>query len=146
MKDKLTVTGKIVSGEKKGTFFTRLDWVRKQCQNKLGFRPFPGTLNLEIEEEKIPLIEAFFQKEGIALVPPDSNFCTGYVYPVSIMGVSGAIVAPAEDARVHRKNIIELIAPASLRDALDVGDGDEIMLVIKYPGKSFGGSIAPKKT
>ena len=133
MNDKLTVTGKIVSGEKKGAFFTQLDWVQNQCQKKLGFRPFPGTLNLEIEEEKIPLLEAFLQKNGIALVPPDSNFCTGQVFPVSIMGVSGAIVAPAEDVRAHGKNIIELIAPTSLKDALDVDDGDEVMLVISPP-------------
>ena len=29
MDDKLTVTGKIVSGEKKGAFFTQFDGVRK---------------------------------------------------------------------------------------------------------------------
>ena len=133
MNDKLTVTGKIVSGQKKGAFFTQLIWVQKQCQDKLGFKPFPGTLNIEINEEKIPLIESLFQKESIELVPPDSDFCTGHVYPVSIMGVSGAIVAPADDVRTHAKNIIELIAPTSLKDALDVDDGDEIMLVISPP-------------
>ena len=132
MNGKLTVTGKIVSGEKKGAFFTQLDWVQDQCQEKLGFKPFPGTLNLEIEEEKIPHIEALFKRSGIELVPPDSNFCAGQVYPVSIMGVAGAILAPAEDVRIHGKNIIELIAPTSLKDAMDVGDGDEIMLVAKF--------------
>jgi len=48
------------------------------------------------------------------------------------MGVNGAIIAPAEDVRVHGKNIIELIAPTCLKDAMDVDDGDEIMLVAKY--------------
>ena len=133
MNDQLTVTGKIVSGEKKGAVFTQLDWVQQQCQEKLGFKPFPGTLNLEIEEEKTPLIEAFLQNDGITLVPPDSNYCTGHVYPASIMGVGGAIVAPADDVRVHAKNIIELIAPTSLKEALDVDDGDQIMLVISPP-------------
>ena len=133
MSDKLTVTGKIVSGEKKGASFTQLNWVQNQCQNKLGFSPFPGTLNLKIEDETITLIETLFQKGGIELVPPDSKSCTGHVYPVSIMGVPGAIVAPAEKVRAHGKNIIELIAPASLKDALDADDGDEIMLVIKFP-------------
>ncbi|CAB1062940.1 hypothetical protein D1BOALGB6SA_7722 [Olavius sp. associated proteobacterium Delta 1] len=133
MSDKLTVTGKIVSGEKKGAFFTQLDWVQNQCQEKLGFKPFPGTLNLEVEEAKIPHIEALFKRSSIELVPPDSNFCDGHVYPVSIMGIAGAIVAPAEDVRVHGKNIIELIAPTRLKDAMDVDDGDEIMLVITPP-------------
>lgn len=133
MNDKFTVTGKIVSGAKKGAFFTQLDWVQEQCQKKLGFKPFAGTLNLDIEEEKIPLIEALLEKAGIALVPPDDDFCSGRLYPVNIMGVAGAIVAPAENVRGHGKNIIELIAPTSLRDALDAADGDEIMLVITAP-------------
>ena len=133
MNDKLTVTGKIVSGEKKGAVFTQLDWVQNQCQEKLGFKPFPGTLNLEIESAKIPHIEALLKRSGLKLVPPDPNFCTAHVYPVNIMGVSGAIVAPAEDVRVHNKNILELIAPACLKEAMDVDDGDEIMLVAQYP-------------
>ena len=132
MSDQLTVTGKIVSGEKKGAFFTQLDWVQNQCQEKLGFKPFPGTLNLEIQADKIPHIEALFKRSGIELVPPDPKFCTGHVYPVSIMGVKGALVAPAEDVRVHGKNIIELIAPTCLKEAMDADDGDEIMLVAKY--------------
>ena len=124
----ITITGKIVSGVKKGAFFTQLDWVQEQCQKKLGFRPYPGTLNLEIEEETIPIVETLRQAEGIELVPPDADFCTGRVYPVSVMGVSGALVAPAEDVSAHGKNIIEIIAPISLKEALDVRDGDEIML------------------
>ena len=133
MKDKLTVTGIIARGEGKGAFFTQLDWVQDQCREKLGFIPFPGTLNLAIEEKKVPLISALCQKYGPRLDPPDANFCIAHVYPASIMGVTGAIVAPADDVRVHAANIIELIAPASLKDALDVDDGDEIMLVIALP-------------
>jgi len=133
MNDKLTVTGKIVSGEKKGAFFTQLDWVQDQCQEKLGFKPFPGTLNLEIDTATIPQIEALLKKRGMELVPPDPSFCAGHVYPVNIMGVGGAIVAPAEGVRVHGKNILELIAPTCLKEAMDVDDGDEIMLVAEYP-------------
>ena len=133
MKDKLTVSGKIVGGDGKGAFFTQLDWVRKQCRDKLGFNPFPGTLNLEIDEKKAPVITALCRKYGPTLEPPDANWCTGHVYPASIMGVNGAIVAPADDVRVHADHIIELIAPTSLKEALDVGDGDDILLTITLP-------------
>jgi CTP-dependent riboflavin kinase len=134
MKDKLTVTGKIIGGDGKGAFFTQLDWVQKQCREKLGFKPFPGTLNLAVDDKKVPLIATLCQKYGSTLVPPpDVNFCTGHVYPASIMGVTGAIVAPAGDVKVHADKIIELIAPTSLKDALDAEDGDEIMLVITLP-------------
>ena len=131
MNENITITGRIISGVKKGAFFTQLDWVQEQCRKKLGFKPYPGTLNLEIEAEKVPIVEALRQEEGITLVPPDASFCSGQVYPVSVMGVSGAIVAPAEDVSVHGKNIIEIIAPISLKEALDVKDGDQIMLTFK---------------
>jgi CTP-dependent riboflavin kinase len=49
------------------------------------------------------------------------------------MGVSGAVVAPAEDVRAHAKNIIEIIAPISLKEALDVDDGDSVFLTIETP-------------
>jgi CTP-dependent riboflavin kinase len=128
MNDTITITGRIVSGVKKGAFFTQLDWVQEQCQKKLGFKPYPGTLNLEIDEKTIPIVEALQQGEGIELVPPDTGFCSGHIYPISAMGVSGAIVAPAEEVRTHGKNIIEIMAPISLKEALDVKDGDQIML------------------
>ena len=131
MIDNITITGRIVSGVKKGAFFTQLDWVQEQCQKKLGFKPYPGTLNLEIDQETIPIVEALQQGEVIELVPPDPGFCSGCVYPVSVMGVTGAIVAPAEEVRSHGKNIIEIMAPISLKEALDVKDGDEIMLTFK---------------
>jgi CTP-dependent riboflavin kinase len=133
MKDKLTVSGKIVSGNGKAAFFTQLDWVQKQCREKLGFRPFPGTLNLAVDEKKAPLIAALCQKHGLTLEPLDQSFCAGHVYPASIMGVTGAIVAPADNVRAHPENILELIAPISLKDALDADDGDEILLVITLP-------------
>jgi len=132
MNDTLTVTGKIVSGENKGAYFTQLDWVQNQCQEKLGFKPYPGTLNLEVDPAKISQIEALFERRGIALVPPDSSSCAGQVYPVNIMGVGGAIVVPAEDVRTHGNNIVELIAPTCLKEAMDVDDGDELMLAAKY--------------
>ena len=125
-----SLTGKIVSGIKQGAFFTQLDWVQEQCLEKLGFKPFPGTLNLELANENMAVIEAMQAQEGIELVPPDSTFCSGFVFPVTVEGISGAIVAPAADVRVHAKNIIEIISPIGLKDALAVEDGDWVTLTI----------------
>ena len=124
------LTGKIVSGVKQGAFFTQLDWVQEQCLEKLGFKPFPGTLNLEIANDNMAIMEALQAQEGIELVPPDSNFCSGFVFPITVEGISGAIVAPAADVRVHAKNIIEIISHLRLKDALGVEDGDWVTLTI----------------
>jgi len=129
----LDLTGKIVSGAKQGAFFTQLDWVREQCLEKMGFTPWPGTLNLEIPRESMPLIEELKPEKGIELVPPDSNYCSGRVFPVSVEGIPGAIVLPAENARVHGKNIIEIISPKWLKEALGVKDGAWVTLTINNP-------------
>ena len=133
MKDHRNITGKIVSGVKQGAFFTQLDWVQEQCLEKLGFKPFPGTLNLEIAIENMAIIGALQAQAGFELVPPDSNYCSGLVYPITVEGISGAIVAPAADVRVHAKNIIEIISRLGLRDALGVEDGDWVTLTIDSP-------------
>ena len=126
----MEITGKIVSGAGQGAFFTQLEWVREQCLQTLGFSPWPGTLNLEISMDRVDLIEELRQKGGIELISPDANFCSGHVLPVSIDGVQAAIVIPAEDVRVHAKNIIEIIAPEMLKDVLDVADGDWVTVVV----------------
>jgi CTP-dependent riboflavin kinase len=122
--------GTIVSGVKEGAFFTRLDWVQEQCREKLGFSPYPGTLNLELSSKYLPVIEGMQKLEGIELNSPDPAFCSAKTLPVKIEGVSGAIIIPAEEVRVHGKNIVEIIAPLGLRELLDVTDGDSVTVVV----------------
>ena len=121
------ISGVIVSGVKQGAFFTGLEWVQKQCLEKLGFKPWPGTLNLRIDDDDdIRNLERLWRTGGIELVPPDSDYCSGHVFPVSVGGIAGAIVAPAEEVRVHGGDIVEIISPLRLKDALGVKDGDTI--------------------
>ena len=137
MSKKRVLKGKVVSGANKAAFFTQLDWVLEQCSEKLGFKPFPGTLNIEILPESLLDVESIQEEKGIELIPPDPDdsndptFCTAQVLPVSIKEVDAAIIIPSEKVRVHDKNIIEVIAPMSLKDALKIDDGDTVKLTIK---------------
>jgi len=130
MKKRLILTGKIVSGAKQGAFFTQLDWFQEQCMEQLGFRPYPGTFNIKISIENVPVIEALEKKTEIDFIPPDSTFCSGKAVPVTAQGIQGAIILPAAEVRVHGKDIIEVIAPLRLKEALDVEDGDSITLIV----------------
>ena len=127
--------GKVISGVQKASFFTQLDWVQEQCMEKLGFRPYPGTLNLQmdISEENRSTIHELRREDEIQLIPPDPNFCPATMLPVYIGGIKGAIVMPSEEVNIHGKEIIEVMAPLKLRDALGVKDGDTVVIVIdKY--------------
>ena len=125
--------GRVVSGAKKAAFFTQLDWVLEQCLEKLGFKPFPGTLNVEVMPESLLDVKSLHEEKGIELVPPDlinSASCSAKVLPVSIEGIGGAMIIPEEKVRIHGKNILEAIAPLNLKDALHKDDGDTITLTI----------------
>lgn len=133
MHDEWVLTGKIVRGSQRAAFFTQLDWVQSQCEEKLGFKPYPGTLNLEIAESDLSIVETLQKEKGIELVPPDPKFCAAKVWGLTVGSFCGAIVIPAEDVRVHQRRIIEVIAPVRLKDALNVHDGDSVKLVIGRP-------------
>ena len=130
MSDRFTVIGKIVSGARQAAFFTQLDWVQEQCEKKLGFKPFPGTLNLEISDKDIDLIKSLEDVETITLIPPDPKFCSARTLPVKIKGIQGAIVVPAEDVQIHAQNILEVIAPVFLKETLGLDDGDFVKIKI----------------
>lgn len=130
MNKELVLTGKIVSGVRQAAYFTQLDWVQDQCLEKLGFRPYPGTLNLEIEKNSLSVLKKLQEQEATNLIPADPNFCTARVLPVSLGSAKGAIIIPAEDVQVHGKNIVEIIAPVSIKDALNVNDGDSVNVII----------------
>lgn len=130
MTNQLKISGKIISGAGQGAFFTQLDWVREQCLEKLGFVPWPGTLNLEIKLDQVAAIEQVRLENGIELIAPDANYCSGHVFPVSVGGTPSAVVMPSDDVRVHAKNIIEIIAPQCLKETIDVKDGDRVTLII----------------
>ncbi len=126
----MVLTGKIISGAGEGAYFTQIGWVQQQCDEKLGFKPYPGTLNLEISEKYLSIVESLDQKIGIELISPDPNFCNARVFPVSLGDSIGAIILPEEKVRVHPKNIIEIIAPLNIKVSLNVKDGDFVTVVL----------------
>ena len=128
--EQLEITGKIISGTGEGAYFTKIDWVLQQCDEELGFKPYPGTLNLEIAADDLLIIESLDKEKGIELVSPDPKFCNAKTFRVSLGKINGAIVMPEEKVRVHPKNIIEIIAPANIKTSLNVKDGDFIKIAI----------------
>jgi CTP-dependent riboflavin kinase len=127
----LVIAGTIVSGAGEGAYFTQINWVQEQCQERLGFKPYPGTLNLEISREYLPIIESLNREEGIEFISPDPKFCNAKTFPVSLGDISGALIMPDEKVRIHATNIVEIIAPLNIKTSLNVSDGDLISIAIR---------------
>ena len=123
MKKHLEIIGKIVSGAGKGVYFTQIEWVQQQCHQKLGFKPYPGTLNLEVACDSLSIIATLVQETGVKLISPDPKFCNAKAFPVRLEKINAAIIRPEEKVRIHAENIIEIIAPLNIKAALNVNDG-----------------------
>jgi len=125
--------GRVATGSGHGEYFTRLDWARQQFLDKLGIDPFPGTLNLIVEDPgSTDIWNRLKGTVGVRIENPNSgpHDCDARCYPVSINGqIDAAIVLP-EVARYSAVKI-EIIAAKGVRDALGVDDGDTLRLEIR---------------
>lgn len=122
--------GTIVKGAGRATYFTGLSWVQKQCTDKLGFKPYPGTLNVELSPDDARLLENP-PAPIVELTSPDPAFCNARALPVSVGPLSGALILPAEDVKIHAPNIVEIICPVHIKDSLGVEDGAAVTITLR---------------
>ena len=127
------IVGRLVTGMGQGRHFTRLDWARQQFVEKLGIDPFPGTLNLIVEDPKYRPAWARLKAEaGVPIDNPNDgpNDCNGRAYAVLIEGrIDAAIVVP--EVPSYPPDQLELISPLGIRNTLGVADGDQVRLEVK---------------
>lgn len=124
----LVLNGAVFSGLAEGSYYMSLEGYRKQFRSKLGFDPFPGTLNLRVRKEDLKerrLLESypFIHIDGFANAKRSYGPAKCYRAVVNEK-VSSAIVLPI---RAHYgEDVVELIAPRSLRKQLRLKDGDTV--------------------
>lgn len=124
----LVLSGVVFSGLAEGSYYMSLEGYRKQFRSKLGFDPFPGTLNLRVRKEDLNerrLLESypFTYIEGFANAKRSYGPAKCFRAVVNEK-VSSAIVLPI---RAHYgEDVVELIAPQSLRRRLRLKDGDTV--------------------
>ncbi len=126
------IHGRLTTGTGHGKHFTRLDWARRQFVEKLGIDPFPGTVNLILDEpESIGVWNRLMNTPGVRIDNPDPGplGCDARCYPVLIEGqIEAAIVLP--DVADYSPVQVEIIAGVGLRAALEIDDGDPLRLEI----------------
>lgn len=136
MKSQWILQGKVCSGAQKAAYFTQLDWVQQQCHEKLGFTPFPGTLNIDVGSEYSAIVSSLQSADFIELVPNNKRGCGGKVMLVSIENSKAAIIIPEDKVNIHGQNIIEVMAPVSLRDTFALSDGQKVTICADKPGRT----------
>lgn len=117
------IRGIVREGRGEGRKFTQLDWVRRQTRAKLGFDPYPGTLNLVTTDRAA--LDASAARAIV--IEPEPGFCVARCYRVRVNGrVDAAWIVP--EVVGYPSDQVELIAAVSLRDALGLKDGDAVVV------------------
>jgi riboflavin kinase len=134
----VTLEGTVFTGLGEGAYYITKEHYKKQFTEKLGFEPYPGTLNLKLstdydiktrmELEAYPAVEIKgFQNE-------DRTFGLVKCYPAIIGNkVKGALITALRSH--YDASVLEIIAPVCLRKQLGLKDGNKVKVeVYNQPG------------
>jgi len=120
--------GTVFSGLGEGAYYVSQEAYKQQFVSKLGFQPYPGTLNLRVrkeDQEEVRFLEAspFVLIEGFT--DGGRSFGPAKCFLTKIAEkVDGALILPV---RTHYSgDVVELISPKFLREQLHLKDGDTI--------------------
>ncbi|MEX2455184.1 MAG: DUF120 domain-containing protein [Rhodospirillaceae bacterium] len=125
--------GRLATGIGMGKTFTRLDWARRQFMEKVGIDPYPGTINVIVDDlDSMPVWVRIKRTAGIHIDNPNDgpHDCDAKCWRVSIDGrIDGAIVFPLVDGYPAAQ--VEVVAAVGVREALGIEDGDTVVLTLR---------------
>ena len=118
--------GTITSGLGKGAVFLSIGCYKEKIKEKIGFEPYPGTLNLQINKGKsellnntVPIKIESFKKDG-------KTYGGASCFKIKVNNINAAIIVP--DLTEHEENMVEVVAPFNLKSKLKVKDGDKVKI------------------
>ena len=112
----LTLSGEVVEGMQAGQRFLSKPSYQNRIKKEIGFVPFPGTLNLHVNEKEWLLLKTKLHKISVPTFTENNQSFGGFdLYRIQLPNKSaGAIIIPLRTS--HPAYIIEIIAPFSLRE------------------------------
>ena len=129
----VTLEGTVFTGLGEGAYYITKDHYRKQFTEKLGFEPYPGTLNLKLSTDydiktRIEL-DAFPAVEVAGFKNENRTFGVVKCYPALIGNkVKGALITALRSH--YDASVLEIIAPVCLRKHLNLKDGHKVKVEV----------------
>jgi riboflavin kinase len=127
------IKGTLISGMGEGAYYMGLKGYTKQFKSKIGYVPFPGTLNVKIDQKiHQEAIKQFVNLNGINIHSfSDGKRTYGWVkcFPAKINNSVDCNLILLE--RTHHDNsVVELISKLSLRKSAKLKEGSKISIKI----------------
>ena len=130
--------GTLVSGMGEGAYYMSLKGYTKQFQSKIGYTPFPGTLNVKLgKKEYTEAIRQFEGLEGIHIDGySDGKRTYGWVkcFKAKLNSTFDCQLIRLERTH-HDTSTIELISKTNLRKTAKLSDGSNVSVTIPLNGK-----------
>ncbi len=129
----VTLEGTVFTGLGEGAYYISKPDYNKQIVKKMGFTPYPGTLNVRLTSDyDIKTrrdIEAYPAIEVMGFQNEDRSFGLVKCYPAIIGGkIKGALVTATRSH--YDASVLEIIAPVCLRKQLGLKDGHKVKVEI----------------
>lgn len=128
---RLRFAGVVASGLGEGRYYLSQPGYMLQFNERLGYAPYPGTLNVRLRPEEFVRVGSVRDWKGIRIdgfQASGRTFGGATCYIARLAGRSCHLIVPD---RTHHKDVIEFIAPEFLREALHVKDGDEVAVEVE---------------
>lgn len=131
------LTGRVTGGMGEGKHYISLSGYMRQFTSKLGYEPFAGTLNIELDEEAVYAWAEIDSIEPIRIdgwENEDRTYGPAFCWPARIETGTQTydrshVIAP--ERTHHGDDQLELIAPDRLRDELSLEDDDELTIHVE---------------
>ena len=125
----LKITGRAFTGKGEGAYYISQRAYSKQIEDKLGFAPYLGTLNLRVTKlDDINKLTLIYGTTPIVLKgfsTRERAFGDVQCYRVKVEGVS-KVALVRSNRTAYDLTVVELISDKYLRKALSIKDGDGV--------------------
>lgn len=122
--------GKVTTGMGEGSYYMSRPGYVNQFIKIFNEKPYPGTFNVEIDEETMEKLNFIKNRSKYILsgfVDQGRTFGSVYVQKAKVNGINSYLIFPE---RSHYKNVIELVSSKNLRETLNVKDGDIVNIEV----------------
>ena len=124
--DHITIHGSVKDGMGEGGYYIGQKGYVDQFVDKLGFKPYSGTLNVCVDKEDVGKLDVIRGTAGIYIngfTDEGRSFGAVIAYKAKIKNIDCAVVVPE---RSHDVDVIEIICQYHLRRTLSIGTGDRV--------------------
>lgn len=128
--------GNVISGMGEGAYYMSLEGYRRQFREKLGYEPYPGTLNVQLTDQ-------IYMNGRLELGKHPSIFINGFSDGTRTYGWVKCYRATINDGAIDKAavlvlerthyddSMLEVIGPISIKQAAGIRNGDRIKVQVQ---------------